>query len=111
VVITFDANIYGEHNMENPTYWTDIQWFKDSIELIDGERISGVKSSILTIDNIIESDYNEKYRVRLIGECDTIWSNEFGIYDEPRVIAYYWSANISGCLKDTVSIFTRSKSS
>ena len=84
-IFTFDANIYGEHNMDDPTYWTDIQWFKDSVALIDGDRISGVQSSILTINNIKETDYSTKYRVRLSGDCDTIWSNEFAIYDEPRV--------------------------
>ncbi|PKL79154.1 MAG: hypothetical protein CVV25_08780 [Ignavibacteriae bacterium HGW-Ignavibacteriae-4] len=85
-IFTFDANIYGEHNMEDPTYWTDIQWFKDSVALIDGDRISGSQSSILTINNIEETDYSTKYRVRLSGDCDTIWSNEFAIYDEPKIV-------------------------
>jgi hypothetical protein len=45
-IFTFDAHIYGEHNMEDPTYWTDIQWFKDTLALTDGDRISGSQSSI-----------------------------------------------------------------
>jgi hypothetical protein len=85
---TFDANIYGEHNMDDPTYWTDIQWYKDSIALIDGDRISGSQSSILTINNIKETDYSTKYRVRLTGDCDTIWSNEFALEQEPTIEFY-----------------------
>ena len=85
---TFDANIYGEHNIDDPSYWTDIQWFKDSIALIDGDRISGSQSSILTISNVNETDYSTKYRVRLSGDCDTIWSNIFGMEQEPTIDFY-----------------------
>jgi len=99
---TFDANIYGEHNMDDPTYWTDIQWYKDSIALIDGDRISGSQSSILTINNIKETDYSTKYRVRLTGDCDTIWSNEFAIYDEPKVLWWGGSVDREGCIGDTI---------
>ncbi len=84
-IFTFDANIYGEHNMDDPTYWTDIQWFKDSVALIDGDRISGSQSSILTINNIKETDYSTKYSVRLSSDCDTIWSNEFAVDKVPDV--------------------------
>lgn len=110
-IFTFEANIYGEHNMENPTYWTDIQWFKDSVALIDGDRISGSQSSILTINNIKETDYSTKYRVRLSGDCDTIWSNEFAIYDEPTVI---WSGiriRDWGCVGSTVELWVQNHSS
>ncbi len=101
-IFTFDANIYGEHNMDDPTYWTDIQWFKDTITLIDGDRISGSQSSILTINNIKETDYSTKYRVRLTGDCDTIWSNEFAIYDEPKPIFSGIQFNSWGCVGDTI---------
>lgn len=87
-IFTFDAHIYGEHNMQDPTYWTDIQWFKDSVALTDGERISGSQASILTINNILQTDYSTKYRVRLSGDCDTIWSNEFGLQQEPTISFY-----------------------
>ncbi|MFA7326014.1 MAG: T9SS type A sorting domain-containing protein [Candidatus Kapaibacterium sp.] len=103
-IFTFEANIYGEHNMENPTYWTDIQWFKDSVALIDGDRISGSQSSILTMNNIKETDYSTKYRVRLSGDCDTIWSNEFAIYDEPRVIWSGMGVRDRGCIYDTLHL-------
>ncbi len=87
-LFTFDANIYGEHNMDDPTYWTDIQWFKDSVVLTDGDRITGSQSSILTINNINQTDYSTKYRVRLSGDCDTIWSNEFGLEQAPTISFY-----------------------
>ncbi|MER3328874.1 MAG: T9SS type A sorting domain-containing protein [Candidatus Kapaibacterium sp.] len=82
-IFTFDANINGEHNMDDPTYWTDIQWFKNSIALTETERISGSKSSILTINNLDVDDFSSKYRVRLSGDCDTIWSNVFTIISAP----------------------------
>ncbi|MFA7326013.1 MAG: T9SS type A sorting domain-containing protein [Candidatus Kapaibacterium sp.] len=110
-IFTFEANIYGEHNMENPTYWTDIQWFKDSVALIDGDRISGSQSSILTMNNIKETDYSTKYRVRLSGDCDTIWSNEFAIYDEPRPRWYFTSNWRWGCVGDTIYSFYLCRSS
>ncbi|MCB0507141.1 MAG: hypothetical protein KDD21_02460, partial [Bacteroidetes bacterium] len=72
--LTFDAQIYGEHNMEDPTYWTKIQWYRGNTPLEDGDRYEGTKSSILNIENVMSSDFATDYRVRLIGECDTIWS-------------------------------------
>ncbi|MFA7326015.1 MAG: T9SS type A sorting domain-containing protein [Candidatus Kapaibacterium sp.] len=110
-IFTFVANIYGEHNMEDPTYWTDIQWFKDSVALIDGDRISGSQSSILTINNIEETDYSTKYRVRLSGNCDTIWSNEFAIYDEPTVIWSGIGIRDWGCVGSTVELWAQNHSS
>ncbi|TNE33126.1 T9SS type A sorting domain-containing protein [bacterium] len=100
-VFTFDAHIYHKHNMKDPTYWTYIQWFKGSVKLVDDDRISGSQSSILTIHNINKSDYSTKYRVRLIGECDTIWSNEFAIDPGPYIVlkkygmlnVYTWCTN------------------
>lgn len=96
VVITFDANIYGEHNMEDPTYWTDIQWFKDTLELEDNFRIQGTDASILSINNIKSSDYNDNYRVRLMSDCDTIWSNGFGINPEPKLVLKSYMRNVFG---------------
>ena len=88
---TFDAHIYGEHNMKDPTYWTDIQWFKGKRKLADGEQfygsqLSGTKSSILTISKLNKNDYSTDYKVRLSGDCDTIWSNEFAIDRGPEII-------------------------
>ena len=104
-IFTFEANIYGEHNMDDPTYWTDIQWFKDSVALTDGDRISGSQSSILTINNIQETDYSTNYRVRLSGDCDTIWSNEFAVEQEPTIEFYIMGGYPFGpqCAAGTVS--------
>ena len=112
-LFTFDAHIYGEHNMEDPTYWTDIQWFKDSDALIDDDRISGSQSSILTINKIKETDYSTKYRVRLSGDCDTIWSNEFAVIFAPLIDIYtYGKFNQEFCIDSgsaTVYIYVRTK--
>lgn len=83
---TFDAHIYGEHNMDDPTYWTDIQWFNGKRMLVEGDKFSGTKSSILSVKNVNHNDYSTKYRVRLSDDCDTIWSNEFAIDRGPEII-------------------------
>jgi hypothetical protein len=110
---TFDANIYGEHNMDDPTYWTDIQWFKDTIALFDNEKFSGTQSSILNIIDIEDSDYSAKYRVRLSGGCDTIWSNEFAINFAPLIDIYtYGQYKKEFCIDSggaTVYIYVRTK--
>ncbi|MCB9221579.1 MAG: hypothetical protein H6615_07175 [Ignavibacteria bacterium] len=103
---TFDANIYGEHNIDDPSYWTDIQWFKGTRKLVDGEQfygtlLSGTKSSILTVSKLNKNDYSDEYRVRLSDDCDTIWSNEFAIDRGPEIIlikrtilnVYTWCTN------------------
>ena len=82
---TIDAHFYGEHNMEDPTYWTHIDWYKGNVELEDNDRYEGTNASILTIENLQADDYADDYRVRLIGECDTVWSNNFSISAEPEV--------------------------
>jgi hypothetical protein len=90
-IFTFDANIYGEHNMDDPTYWTEIQWFRDTVALTDNVRYEGTKSSILNIANLDTTDYATNYRVRLVGECDTIWSNEFAINPIPQLLWKYYT--------------------
>lgn len=96
-VFTFDANIYGEHNMENPTYWTEIDWFKGDVELVDNDRFAGTDGSILTVQNINASDFAANYRVRLMSDCDTIWSNNFAITDEPIATITVQPINVEGC--------------
>jgi hypothetical protein len=91
--------------MDDPTYWTDIQWFKDSVALFDNEKYSGTQSSILNVINIEDSDYSVKYRVRLSGGCDTIWSNEFALEQEPTIEFYIMGGYPFGpqCAAGTVS--------
>jgi hypothetical protein len=72
--------------MQDPTYWTDIQWFNGKRMLVEGDKFSGTKSSILSVKNVNHNDYSTKYRVRLSDDCDTIWSNEFAIDRGPEII-------------------------
>jgi hypothetical protein len=102
--LTFDANIYGEHNMNNPTYWTQIQWFRGTTPLLDNERYEGTKSSILNIEDIKTSDFATNYRVRLVGECDTVWSNNFAINNEPIASVTTPPVDVEGCVGDVVQL-------
>ena len=102
LTITFDANIYGEHNMEDPTYWTKIDWYKGNIELENNDRIAGADGSILTISGIISDYYANNYRVRLIGECDTVWSNNFVISEEPFANIILEPIDVEDCVGEIV---------
>ena len=104
LVFTFDANIYGEHNMENPTYWTEIDWFKGTTELEDNERFAGTDGSIMTIQNVTAADLGTDYRVRLMSDCDTIWSNDFAISEEPQAIITLQPLDVEGCVNEVVQL-------
>lgn len=103
---TIDAHFYGEHNMEDPTYWTQIDWYKGNVELEDNDRYEGTNASILTIENLQADDYADDYRVRLIGECDTVWSNNFSISAEPEVNITAQPISVDGCVDGVVQITT-----
>jgi hypothetical protein len=109
--LTFDANTYGEHNMNNPSYWTQIQWYRGNTPLVDDERYQGTQSSILNIENVMASDFASDYRVMLLGECDTVWSNEFAISAEPNAIFTVQPAGVDGCVDDVVQISVEAESS
>ncbi len=108
--LTFEAQIYGEHNMNNPTYWTQIQWYRGTTPLKDDARYQGTKSSILTINGLEASDYGTDYRVRLIGECETIWSNEFAISEEPYATITIQPTGTEGCVGDVVQLTVEAES-
>ncbi|MER3328875.1 MAG: T9SS type A sorting domain-containing protein, partial [Candidatus Kapaibacterium sp.] len=108
--LTFDAQTYGEHNMSNPTYWTKIQWYKGMTPLTDGERYEGTNSSILNIENVMASDFGTDYRVMLLGECDTVWSNEFAISEAPFALVSVDPTNVDGCVGDVVQLSVEAQS-
>ncbi len=111
ISLTFDAQSYGEHNMQDPTYWTKIQWYKGTTPLTDGERYEGTKSSILNIQNIMSTDFATDYKVMLVGECDTVWSNNFAINEEPIGSFTIQPMNVDGCVGDVVQISAEAESS
>lgn len=108
---TFDAHFYGEHNMEDPSYWTEIDWYKGDVELEDNDRFEGTDASILTIENVQTDDYATDYRVRLIGECDTVWSNNFAINAEPQPTITVQPISVEGCVGDVVQFTVEATSS
>ncbi len=78
-----EAQIYGELP---PSYWTSVQWYlNDTTVLVDNDRISGAQSSVLSISNIEQSDYNDTYKVVLTGYCGTVESELFAIQPQPEV--------------------------
>jgi hypothetical protein len=60
-------------------YKVDVQWYRGTMELQNGDRIQGVKSSILTISDINSGDIGEDYRVVVQGLCGTAEADGFGL--------------------------------
>ena len=108
--LTFEAQVYGEHNMNNPTYWTQIQWFRGTTALTDNERYEGAQSSIFNIENIQTTDFATDYSVRLVGECDTVWSNIFAINKEPNALVTIQPVSVEGCIGDVVQLSVEAES-
>jgi|GEM_PF-2700912 len=67
-VFEVEANVIG--NLP-PYYRTQIQWYKGAVQLVDNDRVSGSKSSRLTIMNIEAGDYDD-YWVKIAGRCGNV---------------------------------------
>lgn len=54
-------------------------WFRGTTRLVDGGRISGSNTSVLTIRSIISGDLSNDYFVIVTGACGTAQSNRFSL--------------------------------
>lgn len=54
-------------------------WFRGTTRLVDGGRISGSNTSVLTIRSIISGDLSNDYFVVVTGACGTAQSNRFSL--------------------------------
>lgn len=89
VEFSFEAHTKGIIGSKNDSE-VKIEWFKGNRKLVEDDRITGTKSSVLTIKKIQQSDFGLDYRVVVTAECGTDTSDYFGIVEVPRIIDYGW---------------------
>jgi M6 family metalloprotease-like protein len=67
-----------------------LQWFKNDIELNEGNKYKGTKSLTLTILTGDSTDNDTNYKLRLISKCgDTLYSNPYSV----TVSVQYYAKN------------------
>lgn len=92
-MFTFDAHIYDYP----PQYQPDIQWYRGATPLVESERITGVKSSILTIRDIQAGDFASDYHVQLVGKCGDAVSDNFGLAEKAKIDIVTQPQSIDEC--------------
>jgi hypothetical protein len=76
-VFKFKAHVRGLP----PEYQPEIQWYRGNMQLSNNDRIEGVKSNILTIKDVRQSDLDDNYWAMLKGYCgDVVESERIGLY-------------------------------
>ncbi|HYF02306.1 MAG TPA: immunoglobulin domain-containing protein, partial [Patescibacteria group bacterium] len=63
-----------------PTEGASYQWYRNGVALTDDARISGSRSSVLTISDIRSTDTSATYYAQVTGVCGTAQSNTARIY-------------------------------
>ncbi|HRP01301.1 MAG TPA: M6 family metalloprotease domain-containing protein [Candidatus Kapabacteria bacterium] len=64
--------------------YVDVKWFKNDIQLVDGSRVEGSTTDLLSLVNLQEDDFGANYRVEVTGICGTtIVSDNFTIEKLP----------------------------
>ncbi len=71
VTFSVEAHMKG---IVPPFYQHDFQWYKGTQALVDGGNVQGAKSSILTINNVEATDFDDYYVV-VTGQCGSTISN------------------------------------
>lgn len=83
-----------------------IEWWKGTTRLVDNNKYAGTKSSLLTINNIIASDYANDYRVVIKGQCGNDTSVTFGVSALPKINISQQPVFASGCFGTQLSYNT-----
>ncbi len=76
------AHIAGDYPLD---YLPTAQWHKDGVDLMDDGRIAGAQSTILSISEVMGSDYNDNYAVTMTGLCGEVTSENVALTDLPGV--------------------------
>lgn len=93
VIFGFDAHIYDYP----PDFQPEIQWYRGNTPLVETERITGVKSSYLTIRDVQPSDFGDDYNVRLTGKCGNAQSDNFSLVQEATIEITGQPADVTIC--------------
>lgn len=76
VNFSFRVHVNGEANDD----YVDVRWFKNDIQLIDGPRVEGSTTDLLSLVDLKEDDFGAKFKVEVLGLCGmVIVSDEFTI--------------------------------
>lgn len=77
-------DVEGNFRGEMPDYSVTIQWYRnDNIMVMDGAKYSGANASVLLINNIEETDYDDQYHVVVTGLCGQVTSEKTSIMAMP----------------------------
>lgn len=91
-----DFNLAAHVKSLPPHYKVDIRWYKNNVELVDNNRISGSRSSNLHISNVQASDFNANYSVIVTGICGS-GTAKFGVFVKPTINITAQPTNVNVC--------------
>ncbi|MCK5742162.1 MAG: T9SS type A sorting domain-containing protein, partial [Chlorobi bacterium] len=80
IMMDAEAQIYGgiESSINLDEFEVIVQWYDASVappaEIVNDNRISGAKSTMLQIRLLTQEDLDKKYFVRMVGHCGTVVS-------------------------------------
>lgn len=83
-----------------------VEWWKGTTRLTDNNKYAGTKSSLLTISNVMSSDYSNDYRVVIKGQCGNDTSVVFGVAPLPTITINQQPVLASGCFGTQLSFST-----
>lgn len=83
-----------------------VEWWKGNTRLTDNNKYAGTKSSLLTINNVIVSDFSDDYRVVIKGQCGNDTSVVFGAVPLPTINISQQPVFASGCFGTQLSFST-----
>ncbi len=108
VMFEVEAHIVADEG-DDALYQPDVQWFIGSMNdpvqndySVDG-HYTGAQSTILSIRNIEQAQLADNYFVRLIGACDTLYSDLVGIRLYPEVYITGQPSSVEACEGEAAS--------
>ena len=109
---TFAANggtavLRVEANIEKGLQY---QWYRGTTLLSDNARITGTRSSTLTIRNMTSADFGNDYQCRVVSNCGSILSDKASISSASIAITQQ-PESVSSCLGGDVSFNTAATAS
>lgn len=81
VNFSFRVHVNGEANDD----YVDVRWYKNDVRLMDGPRVEGSTTDLLSLVDLQEDDFGAIYKVEVVGLCGmSIVSEEFTIEKMPE---------------------------
>lgn len=86
-------------------YPISVQWYSNGVALKDDSRIAGAKSSILSLQNITNSDLNSIFSVKVTGKCGSDSLSGYKIIQPSISVRLNWKDSIENCMSQTDSFY------